>query len=180
MKRNINLKNLIVFVFALSFIFGLTIDSQAQRKRKPVKKSTPVVNNNTEIKKGAADVGIQLKNVTKFVFILGGVAKGIEAIDKDLKEGKVRRDLVREISDKNAQFKQDVIISIRALRAGLVKLEVDFRTNPALRPYLTNIQGIIQQSARAEDLAMMGQLTGAGQELLLVVETLTDTLVAMP
>lgn len=177
MKRIINLKSLLVFVFALSFIFGLSVNSNAQRRRKPVKKTASTASTNTiEIKKGADDVGIQLKNVTKFVFVLGGIAKGIEAIDKDVKAGKASR----EIANQNAQFKQDVITSIRALRAGLVKLEVDFRTNPALKPYLLNIQGIIGQSARAEDLARAGQLTGAGQELLLVVETLTDTLIAMP
>lgn len=177
MNKNLNLKSLLVFVFALSFIFGLSVaDAQAQRKKKRPRTTTTKVNNTAEIKKGAEDVGIQVKNVTKFVFVLGGVAKGIEAIDKDIKAGKASR----EIANQNAQFKQDVITSIRALRAGLVKLEVDFRTKPALKPYLVNIEGIIQQSARAEDLAMIGQFTGAGQELLLVVETLTDTLVAMP
>ncbi len=176
MNKIFNLKNMVVFVFVLSFIFGLTINAEAQRRNRRTKTTpTPTVNT-AELKKGADDVGIQLKNVTKFVFVLGGVAKGIEDIDKQVKAGKASRD----IANQNAQFKQDVITSIRALRAGLVKLEVDFRTKPALKPYLVNIQGIIGQSARAEDLAMLGQFTGAGQELLLVVETLTDTLVAMP
>lgn len=177
MKRSLSLKSVIVFVFALSFILSLSVVTQAQRKTKRPRKTPTVVTTNTiDIKKGAENVGIQVKNVTKFVFVLGGIAKGIEAIDKDVKEGRASR----EIANKNAQFKADVITSIRALRAGLVKLEVDFRTNPALKPYLINIQGLIGQSARAEDLAMLGQFTGAGQELLLVVETLTDTLVAMP
>jgi hypothetical protein len=176
MIKKLNLKNLIILVFALSFVFGLSLNTQAQRKTKRSRTTPTKVNNAVEIKKGAEDVGIQVKNVTKFVFVLGGVAKGIEAIDKDVKAGKASR----EIANQNAQFKQDVVTSIRALRAGLVKLEVDFRTKPALKPYLVNIEGIIQQSARAEDLALLGQFTGAGQELLLVVETLTDTLVAMP
>jgi hypothetical protein len=173
MRVNMNLKSLFVSVFVLSLIAGLSISADAQRR---TRSTTPKTNNAAEVKKGAEDVGIQVMNVTKFVFVLGGVAKGIEEIDKDVKAGKASR----EIANQNAQFKQDVITSIRALRAGLVRLEVDFRTKPALKPYLTNIQGIIQQSARAEDLAMLGQFTGAGQELLLVVETLTDTLVAMP
>ncbi len=179
MKRNLNLKSLVVFVFALSFILGLTIDADAQRKkRRPRRASTnsTATANAAIVKKGAVDVGIQVKNVTKFVFVLGGVAKGIELIDKDVKAGKASR----EIANQNAQFKQDVITSIRALRAGLVKLEIDFRTTDALKPYLIHIQGLTQQTNRAEDLALVGQFTGAGQELLLVVEILTDTLVEMP
>lgn len=172
-----NLKSLLILVFAMSFIFGLSVNAEAQRKKRTTKTTTPKVNTNAlELKKGADDVGIQLKNVTKFVFLLGGIASGIEQIDKDIKAGKASR----EVANKNAEFKQNVVSSINALRAGLVKLEVDFRTKPALKPYLPKITGIIQQSANAEDLAINGQLTAAGQELLIVVETLTDTLVAMP
>lgn len=173
--KKFDIKKLFIGLFAFALISVSVLDVDAQRRRSRTAKTTPAAST-AELKKGAADVGIQLKNVTKFVFVLGGVAKGIEQIDKDVKAGKVSRDVAQQ----NAQFKQDVVTSIRALRAGLVRLEVDFRTKPALKPYLSNIEGIIQQSARAEDLAMMGQLTGAGQELLLVVETLTDTLVAMP
>ncbi len=179
MKKNLNIKNLIVFVFALSFIFGLATDSNAQRRKPRAKKATAKTaapSSNTELQQGAKDVGIQLKNVSKFVFVLGGVAKGIEAIDKDVKAGKASK----EIADKNAQFKADVITSIRALRAGLVKLEIDFRTKEPLKKYLVNMQKLTQQTNRVEDLAIAGQFNGAGQELLLVVETLTDTLVAMP
>lgn len=179
MKKNLNLKSLIVFVFAVSFIFGLTVDSNAQRRRPRAKKAPakavqPI--SNAELQQGAKDVGIQLKNVSKFVFVLGGVAKGIEAIDKDVKAGKASK----EIADRNTQFKTDVITSIRALRTGLVKLEIDFRTKEPLKKYLVNIQSLTRQTNRVEDLAIAGQFNGAGQELLLVVETLTDTLVAMP
>jgi hypothetical protein len=179
MKRNLKLKNLLVFVFAMSFIFGLSIQAEAQRKRKrtrTVPKTTTSVTDDATLKKGAEDVGIQVKNVTKFVFILGGVAKGIEDIDKDIRDGKASR----EVADKNAQFKADVLRSVRALRAGLVKLEVDFRTKDPLKKYLVNIQGLTQQTYKAEDLAGAGQFTESGKQLLLVVETLTDTLVAMP
>lgn len=178
MRKIMNLKKLSIFVFTLCFVFGLTIDSNAQRRKRPArtKAKTTAPVNTSELEQGAKDVGIQLKNVSKFVFVLGGVAKGIEAIDKDVKAGKASR----EIADRNAQFKADVITSIRALRAGLVKLEIDFRTKEPLKKYLVNIQNLTRQTNRVEDLALAGQFNGAGQELLLVVETLTDTLVAMP
>lgn len=178
MLRNVNLKNVVVFSLVFIFILGLSFDANAQRRSKS-KRTQPVAtktNESADIKKGAEDVAIQLKNVSKFVFVLGGVAKGIEDIDKAVKEGKASR----EIADKNAQFKSDVIASIRALRAGLIRLDVDFRANPALRNYQVNLQNIAGLSARAEDLAVAGRFSDSGKELLLVVENLTDTLVAMP
>ena len=179
MKRICSYKSLLVFAFLCSFIFGLSVNADAQRRTR-TKRSRTVAKTNTVtsagMKKGAEDVAIQIKNVTKFVFYLGSIANGIQELDKAVREGKA----TREVADKNAQFKADTVASIRALRAGLVKLEADFRTDPALKPYLLKIQGLTQQSNRVEDLAMAGQFMGAGQELLLVVETLTDTLAAMP
>ncbi len=183
MLKNINLKSFIVFSFIFIFILGVSFDANAQRRRSKSKKTTTAktqptntTNESADIKKGAEDVAIQLKNVSKFVFVLGGVAKGIEDIDKAVKEGKASR----EIADKNVQFKSDVLASIRALRAGLIRLDVDFRANPALRNYQVNLQNIAGLSARAEDLALAGRFSDSGKELLLVVENLTDTLVAMP
>ena len=119
---------------------------------------------------------MQIKNTTKFLYLLGSVANGIETIDKDTRAGKVSRD----IQDKNTQFKRDVLQSIRNLRAGMIALEVDFRTKPTLQKYLINIQGISDMSGRAEDLANGGEFVESGKMLLIVVEKLSDTLAALP
>lgn len=183
MFRNLSLKSFIVFLFIITFISGLSVNADAQRRRSKSKKTrtaktqpTNTAGESFAVTKGQRDVAIQLKNVSKFVFVLGGVASGIEAIDKDIRAGKASK----EIADKNAQFKDDTITSIRALRAGLIRLDVDFRANPALRKYMVNLQNVSGLSARAEDLALAGRFNDSGKELLLVVEALTDTLVAMP
>lgn len=158
---------------------AFTADAQKRRtKSKAVKAAatTTVPPSNFEIRGGADKVSTQIKNVSKFIFVLGSVAKGIEDIDKQIKTGKVSRD----ITDRNAQFKQDVIQSIRNLRAGLVALEIEFRTKPALKNYLFQIQGISDMTGTAEDQAMAGQLTESGKTLLFVVEKLADTLAALP
>ncbi len=189
MIKKLTLKKLLLFTFVFVFIFGLSFDANAQRRRSKSKRARVAAAKKKaneakklaalEIRKGAEDVAIQIKNVSKFVFVLGGIAKGIEEIDKDLKEGKAGKNS-REVARKNEEFKSNVIRSIRALRAGLVKLEVDFRAKPKLRKYLINIQGITTQSARVEDFALAGRFNRSGKELLLIVETLTDVLVAMP
>lgn len=173
---------LIKFALVLVCLLGLTLSVAAQKRRtttrKAAPKTTPVsaVTTSAEIKDGAGKVSIQVKNVTKFIYVLGGVARGIEDIDKEAKSGKISKATV----DKNNQYKQSVIQSIRNLRAGLAALEVEFRTKPGLKPYLIQIQGISDMSGVAEDQALAGQFTQSGNTLLLVVEKLSDTLAAMP
>lgn len=150
-------------------------DAQKRRTRSP-RTTTSAPTANAEIRSGAEKVSTQIKNVSKFIYLLGGVAKGIEDIDKQIKAGGISTD----IANKNAQFKQEVLQSIRNLRAGLVALEIEFRTKPALKPYLFQIQGISDMAGTAEDQATAGQLTESGKTLLLVIEKLSDTLAALP
>lgn len=176
---------LIKFAVVLVCLLSLCLSVAAQRRKTPARKTTPKTAttsvstapaNMLEIKTGAEKVSVQIKNVTKFIYVLGGVAKGIEDIDKEAKAGKISRAVV----DKNTQYKQNVIQSIRNLRAGLAALEVEFRTKPGLRNYLANIQGISDMSGVAEDQALGGQFTESGRTLLAVVEKLSDTLAALP
>lgn len=180
MFNKLFIQNLPKIIIILACVFVLNINADAQRQRSKTKKTTPktvaATVNNVAIKDGANKVGIQVKNLTKFIYLLGSVANGIQDIDEQVRQGKASRD----VKAKNEQFKADVITSIRSLRAGLVAMEVDFRVKPELKPYLPNIEGIIQMSARAEDLALAGRFSDSGKELLLVVEKLTDALVEMP
>ena len=180
MKNN---KNITKFAVILACLFCLTFSANAQKRRTTSRRakttttqptSTPMAN--SEIKAGAEKVSTQIKNVSKFIYVLGGVARGIEDIDKEAKTGKVSRDVL----DKNAQFKKNVLQSIRNLRAGLAALEVEFRTNPSLKNYLFQINGITDMSGTAEDQATAGQFTESGKTLLLVIEKLSDTLAALP
>jgi hypothetical protein len=160
----------------LLILVCLNFSANAQRRKKTTSKtvSPPVATN--EIREGAEKVSIQLKNVSKFIYVLGGIARGIEDIDKEAKAGKISR----TIAEKNQTYKQNVISSIQGLRAGLIQLESDFRVKPKLRLYLQSIQGITDLTGIAEDQATKGEMVNAGKTLLQVIEKLTDTLVALP
>jgi hypothetical protein len=162
---------LLLILVCLSF----TANAQKRRKTKSKTANPPVAVTN-EIREGANNVAVQLKKVSAFVYLLGGIARGIEDIDKDAKAGK----LSRTISDKNETYKQNVIASIRTLRVSLIQLESDFRVKPKLKPYLQSIQGITGISGIAEDQATNGEMVNSGKTLLQVIEKLTDTLVALP
>ncbi|HXG84935.1 MAG TPA: hypothetical protein VNI84_13015 [Pyrinomonadaceae bacterium] len=178
MKTN---KNFLMLIALFAFLAFSTVSANAQRRRTPAKRTpkpaaatATIAPSSAEIKEGAEKVSTQLKNVTKFIYVLGGVAGGIEDIDKD--SGKVSR----AAADLNGENKQKVIQTIRNLRAGLAALEVEFRIKPALKNYLFQINGITDISGSAEDEAAAGQFVQSGKTLLLVVEKLADTLAALP
>ena len=179
-KKSILIKSFVVLVCLIS----LSLSAAAQRRKTPARKTTPkatsasvsTTTNMLEIKTGAEKVSTQIKNVTRFIYVLGGVARVIEDLDKEIRAGKASG----SANDLNTKNKQSVIQTIRKLREGLALLEVEFRTKPALRNYLANIQGITDLSGNAEDQAAGGQLTESGRTLLAVVEKLSDTLAALP
>ena len=180
MKTNKKLRKIAV-VFACLLCF--TLSATAQRRKAPSKRTKAATTTaattaltNSEIKSGATKVSIQIKNVSKFIYILGGIAQGIEDIDIDVKAGKVSQ----VATDQNAKNKQAVITTIANLRAGLIALEIEFRTKPALRNYNFQIQGISDMTGTAENQATAGQLRESGKTLLLVIEKLADTLAALP
>ncbi|HEY0429049.1 MAG TPA: hypothetical protein VGC76_14810 [Pyrinomonadaceae bacterium] len=167
----------LILLCVLCFAF-----SAAAQKKKPttIKKSTTTTATtpvgNTEIKDGAAKVSIQIKNVSKFVYNLGIIGRSIEDLDVDIKAGKASQKGI----DINAKNKQAVLTGLRNIRAGLAALEVEFRTKPALKNYLTQIQGITDLCGESEDLATNGRFIDSGRPLLTLIEKLTDVLEAMP
>lgn len=177
-------RNILTTLTILTFVFCLNLTADAQKRRTTKRtasaaKTTTAANNAAniaEIKASAAKVSTQVKNVTKFIYLLGGIASGIEEIDKEAKTRKVSQNALN-INDKN---KRKVIQSLKDLRAGLAALEAEFRTKPALRLYNFNIQGISDMSGQAEDLAASGQFTESGKMLISIVEKLSDTLVSLP
>ena len=89
-------KNLLKFAVFAVCILGFTFSANAQRKSdarttaKP-KATTESTVGKTDMKAGAEKVSVQIKNTTKFLYLLGSVANGIETIDKDARAGKVSR-----------------------------------------------------------------------------------------
>ncbi len=159
----------------------LTLAANAQKRRTTSKKTTrpaavATPTNTAEIKAGAEKVSTQIKNVSKFIYNLGDVARIIEDLDKEI----AARKASRNAPELNAKIKRDVLTSIKNVRAGLVALEIEFRTKPALKNYLFQIQGISDMSGTAEDQAANGQFTESGKTFLLVIEKLADTLAALP
>lgn len=124
---------------------------------------------------GAARVADQIKILTKFIYLLGGVAKGLEGVD----DAASRNEASAAIIDQAKQSKATVRASIQSVREGLDKLEIDFRATPELQRYYIKLAGVASGAANAEDLAAANQFDKAGRTLLDVVNHLTDVLLEM-
>jgi len=122
---------------------------------------------------GATKVADQVKNLTKFLYILGGVAKGIEDIDAR------RSEAPPSALQKNEQNKAAVKSSLENVRVGLDQLEIYFRSTPGLQGYYVKLAGSASGAANAEAQAAAGHFDQAGRTLLGVVNRLTDVLVLM-
>ncbi|HKC64843.1 MAG TPA: hypothetical protein VKB86_14470 [Pyrinomonadaceae bacterium] len=124
---------------------------------------------------GAKRVADQIKILTRFLYLLGGVSKGIEAADAAAQRGEANQAQI----DQTNQSKASVKDSLRNVREGLDKLEIDFRATPELQRYYTSLAGVAAGAASAEDQAAAGQFDQAGRSLLGVVNRLTDVLLEM-
>jgi hypothetical protein len=124
---------------------------------------------------GAARVAEQIKILTRFLYLLGGVAKSIEAADVAAQ----RNEASPAIIEQTQQSKASVKSSLRNVREGLDKLEIDFRATPDLLRYYTRLAGVASGAAMAEEQAASNQFDQAGRSLLGVVNRLTDVLLEM-
>src|SRR5216684_6140497 len=96
---------------------------------------------------GATKVADQIKNLTRFVYLLGGVAKGIEQVD----EAARRNEASPAALDQNNKNKATVKTSLQNVREGLDQLEITFRSTPELEQYYLKLAGSASGAATAED-----------------------------
>jgi hypothetical protein len=116
-----------------------------------------------------------VKILTRFLYLLGGVAKGIEQIDEAAKKNEASPTALQQ----NEQNKTTVKTSLRNVREGLDALEIYFRSTPGLQSYYLKLAGSASGAADAEAQAAMGQFDQSGRTLLGVVNRLTDVLLIM-
>lgn len=166
--------------FALTAVFTVSAFAQKPSTRRSTR-TTPTKNvvatlPPLDVRAARVKVSNQLANITLFVQKLGPIAQAIEELDAEAKTKKLKK----ESLDKNAADKQKVVVSIRNLREGMVKLESEFRVKPVLKKYLLTIQGISDLAGQAETSAIAGKFVAANAPLRTIQQKLTDTMTAMP
>jgi|SRR4051794_17093105 hypothetical protein len=147
--------------------------SKPRRSRTPAKTSTANV---ADTRKAAATtVADQVKNLSRFLYLYGGIAKDLQSVDAAIKRGESSPSVVEQTTRSKATVKT----SLANVRDGLDKLEADFSSNPALRPFYPGLLGSSADAVQAMQLADSGQYEASGRVLIKVVNRLTDVLAVL-
>ncbi len=170
------MKRITALLIATIILSPAAAFSQTRRRtsRPPARVTRPAKPSNAH-QAGAIRVADQIRNLTRFLYLLGGVAKGIEAVD----EAARRNEASPAILEQAKKNKDTVRTSIQSVRDGLDALEIHFRTTPELQRYYIKLAGVASGAATAEEQAAANQYDRAGRSLLDVVNRLTDVLLEM-
>ncbi|MEW6126024.1 MAG: hypothetical protein AB1757_03090 [Acidobacteriota bacterium] len=177
------MKNILI-IFLLICLFSLSISADAQsRKRRTPKRSNATAaakaaaaqQTAADLKMGREQVAAQIKTMTRFLYLFAGITKGIESVDQAARA----REASSVTIEANERNKTKVKESINNIRAGLDKLESDFRFNETLKKYFPFITGVARIGTDAESQAAANRFDEAGRSLLKAVNQLTDALALM-
>jgi hypothetical protein len=156
--------------------FSQTRNRSSRQKPSSTATATATAQQATAIRnEGAAKIAVQIKNLTAFLYRLGGVAKGLDELNAAAKAADASPAVVQQ----NEQSKAKIKASFADFRVGLDNLEIHFRGTPGLQSYYLKLAGSAEGAANGEALAGAGQFDRAGRSLLAVVDRLTDTLAIM-
>ena len=170
------LKRLTLIVLAIVIAVPITAQAQTRRRASTTKSTSSTATRAAVVRNsGAMRVGEQIKILSRFIYLLGGVAKGLENVDAAAKRNEASPAVLQQAE----QSKATVRNSIRNVREGLDKLEIDFRATPELQPYYIKLAGSAAGAATAEQQAANNQFDASGRTLLNVINRLTDVLLIM-
>ena len=173
----IHVQRTVTIFVTLLMLSPLTTFAQTRRRTTPRPARPSLAQQRAaEIQRqGATRVAEQIKILTKFIYVLGGVAKTLEGVDDAARRSQSSAAVAAQTERSRAVIRN----SIRDVRVGLDKLEIDFRGTPELERYYIKLAGVAAGAATAEEQAGSNQFDRAGRSLLDVVNRLTDALMEM-
>src|SRR6266446_5441576 len=120
------MKKLIVPICILLFSTSALAQTRSRTTRAKATRKQTSAQANTEARTvGATRVAEQIKNLTTFLYLLGGVAKEMDAQEATSKSGQISPTVERN----KAKFKS----TFEDFRVGLDQLEIYFRNTPELQ-----------------------------------------------
>ena len=158
----------------LAIVIFIPISASAQTRKRPTSRPAGTSADRAAVVRnsGAMRVADQIKVLSRFIYLLGGVAKGLENVDEAVRRNEASPAVLQQAEQNKATVRN----SIRNVREGLDKLEVDFRATPELQPYYIKLAGSAAGAATAEQQAANNQFDASGRSLLTVINRLTDVL----
>jgi hypothetical protein len=173
------LKKISLVILTCIIVSSTTVEAQTRRRsagKSKARVSKAIVEKSAaEMKVGRERVAAQIKTLTHFVYLLGGIAKGIEAVDLAVRNKEASPGAIEQ----NQRNKTSIRQSLRTVRDGLDKLESDFHYNTAWQNYYMYVSGVARLGEAAETQAASNRFDEAGRTLLKAVGQLADALATM-
>jgi hypothetical protein len=123
----------------------------------------------------SAFVAEQIKIVTRFVYVYGKIANGLELAEEQLKRG----ELSATEQANNRKTKDAVVNNINGVRTGLETLAGRFQANARLQVQYLKLSYAAEAAANAERLVTTGRFDEAGKSLVIAVERLAEVMQAL-
>ena len=171
-----------IFIFIVACIVLSSVLATSQTRRRSTQKrpgaSAPFAEKQqAEIRAGRENIATQIKALTQFLYLFGGISKSIETAEQ------VNRSHEQSSAGMSAeqieQSKAKLKASMKSVRAGLDQLESSFRLNPVLQSYYPNLAGVAGLGQTAENQAAADNFDQAGRSLITAVNKLAEVLVVL-
>jgi hypothetical protein len=169
-----------IFIVACTVLSAVLATSQTRRRstqKRAGASASFAEKQQAEIRAGREHIATQIKALTQFLYLFGGISRSIETAEQ------VNRGHEESSAGMSAeqieQSKAKLRASMKGVRAGLDQLESSFRLNPVLQSYYPNLEGVAGLGQTAENQAAANNFDQAGRSLITAVNKLADVLVAL-
>jgi hypothetical protein len=167
---------ILVLVSCLAPAMVIAQKKPAPKTRKatpaPTPAPTPAGISNLDAANKVAD---QLKLVSRFIFVYGKIANGLELAADQAKRGESSP----TITARNEQVKLSTVNNIAALKEGIDKVGTELKANDRLQVQYLKLTSASDAVANAQQLAGAGNFDEAGKALVVAVEKLTETIISL-
>lgn len=165
--------NLLLCILMMAMVVSA---ASGQSRRRPSATAAAKTTAAKEMRSGAERIAAEAKILSTFLYRYGGVVKGIEAAEKSAKDAGSPPEVLAMIQKNKA----GVAESVRNLVGGMQDLERYLGLSPNTKPYFNVVNGLSQDIDLAADTAASGNLDGAAERLLTVLDNLTGALLPPP
>lgn len=173
--KRIALALLLSFVVVLSLTSLQSVSGQSKRTSKkksvPAAKPTPVADFSTQRTKVAEQISI----ITRFIFVYGKITNGFEtALDQEKS-----KQTSPEITAKIQQSREKLVANIANLKAGIDDLAKTFQSDSRLQVQYLKLTAASDAVSTAQSAVAASRFEDGGRALIVSVDKLTDTLIAL-
>lgn len=163
-------------IFATTCLLVFSAPTFALQKKRPIarkpKSALPVVQPKVDARIEATQTTDTLKALTKFIYLYGKIANGLEVAEDQSKRTRPSA----SVMEKNAENKNGVLKGINGLKEQVDKLGQTLQANPKLQVQYVNLAGVTQKIVEAMQLVGSSHFDDAGRSLVVAAERLADIL----